>query len=110
MTSSNKVRSNITTIAGLLCASVPISIYGIWIYVCRIGETQLERATLFKEYFPSFLGGRWSTTYLSIMFCIMALALCLYSFKVQGFLWKTINIFVLVICSFLLLLNLFSMM
>lgn len=68
---SKKTQLKTATIIGFICLSIPLSVYALWISVFDLGTTQAERVALFKDYFPEFLHGRWDTTYLSIVFCIL---------------------------------------
>lgn len=98
------------SLVSLACLSIPVSIYALWIYVIDLGSTQAENVTIFKSYFPGFLQGRWSTTLLSIVFCIASIILSNISLKLSQILWRILNYTVLTISSLLLLLNAFSMM
>lgn len=106
----NQTQLKILTLVSLICLLIPFSIYALWIYVFDLGTTQAERVAIFKDYFPDFLNGRWSMTFLSITFAIIAIIFSSISLKLSGKLWKVINIIILVLSSLLLLLNLFSMM
>ena len=110
MKSLNQTQLKILTLVSLICMLIPFSIFALWIYVFDLGTTQVERVAIFKDYFPDFLNGRWSTTFLGIAFCIIAIIFSSISLKLSGKLWKGLNIIILVISSLLLLLNLFSMM
>jgi hypothetical protein len=110
MKSVNKTQYKILTLVSLICLLIPFSIYGLWIYVFDLGTTQVERVAVFKDYFPNFLNGRWSTTLLSIAFGISAIILSSISLKLSIKIWKSLNILILLLSSLLLLLNLFSMM
>ena len=100
----------ILTFIGLFCIVIPISILGLWIHAFNSGDNQADRVSIFNAYFPEFMHGRYSTTLLSIAFCISAVILSIICLKSSKKLWKIINIAILVISSLLLLLNLFSMM
>lgn len=110
MKSVNKIKWRVLTSASLICLLIPFSIYSLWLYVIDLGTTQAERVAIFKDYFPDFLGGRWSTTILSIAFGILAVILSSISLKHSKKNWKSLNILILLFSSMLLLLNLFSMM
>ena len=97
------------TLASLLCLLIPVSIYGLWLYVFDLGTNQAERVIIFKDYFPDFLDGRWSTTLLSISFCILAIILSIVSLKLSSKIWNLLNIIILIISTLLLLLNIFSL-
>lgn len=110
MKSSNQTQLKIFTLLGLICFLIPLSIYSLWIYVFDLGRTQAERASIFKDYFPDVLNGRWSTTLLSIAFCSVAIIFGGMSMKLSGKPWKILNSIILILSGLLLLLNLFSMM
>ncbi len=110
MKSLNKIPFKISTLLSLICLLIPFSIYVLWIYVFGLGTTQAERVAIFKDYFPDFLNGRWSTTILSIIFCIIAIIFSSNNLKLSKKFWKILNVIILTISSLLLFLNLFSMM
>lgn len=95
---------------GLLSLSVPLSIFGLWIYVSGSEDTQLESVARFNTYFPDFLQGRYSTAYLSVGFCVLAIFLSISSLGLSGKLWKVLNMTTLIFSILLLMLNLFQMM
>ena len=100
----------ILTFIGLLCLSIPISILGIWIYVFNLADNQPDRLAILYSYFPDFLHGQYTTSFLSVAFCISAIILSSISVKLSGILWKSLNIIILIIGCLLLLLNLFQLM
>lgn len=107
---SNQTSLKIVSLISLICLLIPLIIYGLWIYAFNLGTTQAERVTIFKDYFPDFLNGRWDTTFISIAFCVVAILLSTTNLKKIKNYWRTLNIFIIIISSLLLLLNLFSMM
>jgi hypothetical protein len=104
------VNLKILSLVGMLCLSVPFSIFGLWNYSWNLGTTQDERVSIFKSYFPGFLQGQYDSALLSIVFCILAGVLSIICLKLLEKPWRILNIFNLALCSLLLLLNLFSMM
>jgi len=98
------------TILALIATSVPVTIYALWIKAANLGNTQAERVAIFYTYLPEFLHGRWNATYLSIVFCILAIILSGKSMKIPCRWWKALNILILTVTGALLFLNLFSMM
>lgn len=112
-TTNTKFKSTqlkVLTLVSLICLLIPLSIYGLWIYVFDLGTTQIERVAIFKAYFPDFLNGRWDTTYLGIAFCVLAIIFSSISLKLSGKFWKSLNMLIIILSSLLLLLNLFSTM
>lgn len=106
----NQTKWKILTLISLICLIIPFSIYSLWIYVYNLGSTHAERVSVFKDYFPDFLDGRWSTTKISIIFSISAVILSSINLKHLKGIWNLINIVILILSSLLLILNLFSMM
>ena len=102
--------SKILTFIGLFCLLIPFSIVGLWVHAFNLGDNQTDRVNTFNTYFPDFLHGIYSTTLLSIAFCVAAIILSIICLKVSEKLWKILNIAILVISISLILLNLFSMM
>jgi len=96
------------TFLSLICWFIPFSIYSLWIYAFSLGTTQTDRVSIFKDYFPDFLNGRWSLTLLSIAFCILAIILSALSKKVLSKSWKLLNSIILILSILLLALNVFS--
>lgn len=95
---------------GLLSLFVPLSIFGLWIYVSGSEDSQLESVARFNSYFPDFLQGRYNIAYLSLGFCVLAILLSISSLGFSGKLWKALNITTLIFSIILLMLNLFQMM
>ena len=110
MKNSNQTSLKIATLVSLICLLIPLIIYGLWIYAFNFGTTQVERVTIFKDYFPDFLNGRWDMTFLGIAFCVLAIILSSICLKMSGKIWKVLNGIILIFSSLILLLNLFSMM
>jgi hypothetical protein len=99
----------ILTFAGLLCLSIPVLIEGLWIHAFNLGDSQDNSIAIFNSYLPDFLHGRYAASYLSIVFCILAIFISIINLKSSGKIWKT-NMIILVSSSLLLFLNLFQMM
>jgi len=100
----------ILTFIGLFCLSIPLIIIGLWVHAFNLGDNQNNRVEIFNTYFPDFLHGIYSTTLLSIAFCVAAIILSIICLKVSEKMWKILNIAILVISISLFLFNIFSMM
>lgn len=115
---SNKIRNNILSqkvlkilsLTGILFLSVPLIIFILWIHSSNLATTQAESVSIFNSYFPEFLQGRFDTTYISLAFCILSIILAIICLRIPGKIWLILNVFVLTLCSLLLMLNLWSMM
>jgi len=99
----------ILTFMGLLCLFIPLSIMGLWIHAFNLGDSQANSVAIFNSYFPEFLHGRYATSYLCIVFCLLAIIISSINLKSSGKIWK-VNMIILVFSSLLLFLNLFQMM
>jgi len=110
MKSLNHTRLKVLTLVSLICLLIPSSILGLWIYVSDLPVAHAERVAVFKKYFPDFLGGRWGTTLLSMIFCLSAIVFSIMSLKLSDKLWKVLNTVIVIISSSLLFLNLWGMM
>lgn len=110
MINIKQAKWNILTLISLICLMIPFSIYTLWIYVFNLGTSQAERVADFKNYFPDFLDGRWSSTIVSIIFCISAVILSSINLKHLKRTWYLMNILIILLSNMLLFLNLFSMM
>ncbi len=100
----------ILSFAGIVFLFVPLSINILWIYSSNLGTTHEESVTIFKRFFPKFLQGGFVITYLSLAFCIIGVVFAIICLKLRGKLWITMNILVLVVCSLMLLSNLWSLL
>ena len=55
----NKINQlRLGTFLSFICLAIPLSIYGLWIYIFNFETIQTERVTRFKSYFPDFLDRR----------------------------------------------------
>jgi len=83
------------TFLGVLFISIPILIQGLWIYVFNLADNQSDRVAILHGYYPEFLHDRYDTTYLALVFCLLAIILSSISLKLSGALWKTTNAIIL---------------
>ena len=100
----------ISSIAGLVAVSVPVIILGLWIYASSHGTSHQESQAIYKSYFPTFLHQRFYPTYLSMLFGFFTYLLVFQGLKLSSIFWKVLNIMVLIICSLLMMFNLWTMM
>jgi len=107
---SNQFLFKIATFIGLICMLIPLSIYGLWINAFNMGTSQVERVSVFNGYLPDYLQGSGDVTYLSMIFCVLAIILSSICLKILGKPLRVLNIIILIFASLLLLLNLFSIM
>jgi len=99
-----------TTIAGLLCLLVPVSIFGLWVFVTNKGLPQTESLALFHQYLPEMLRTRFGTAYLSLLCCALAIFFSFMGLKMPEKGWQVMNVVVMIGSVLLFGLNLFTMM
>jgi len=103
-------RLRVLSILGLICLSIPLTMFGLWQYAYNQADNQLERVAVFKGFFPSFLHERYDIANISLVSCLLAIILSSVSLKLKDTQWKTMNLVCLILASALFLLNLFQMM
>lgn len=106
----SRIQLMILSFMGLIFSSIPVYIFGLWIYVSMQANTQALRVDIFHSYFPNFMQGQNTTSYISIIFGMVAVLLATPGLNLSGIFWKILNVFILTICSLLLMMNLFWLM
>ncbi|WP_299528888.1 hypothetical protein [uncultured Lutibacter sp.] len=97
------------TFLSVIFISIPILLQGLWIYAFSLADNQSEAVTIFHSYYPEYLHGPYTSTYISIAFCLLAIILSSISLKLSGKLWKTLNTVILIFGSLMFFLNLFQL-
>jgi hypothetical protein len=98
------------TFIGLSFLIIPLSIFGIWFYSASARDTQSERVKIFKGFFPEFLQGTNDISYLTIIFCFLAIITSILCLQYSKKSWWKINMITLVFSSLLTLISLFGLM
>lgn len=104
------MRLKLLTISGTIIFLVPLSQYILWIIAANQGGSQTESVSIFLSFFPDFIQNTNTITLYEIAFCCLAILATSFSRKIQGRWWNILNLFVLVMSSILLFLNIFSLM
>ena len=89
---------------------VPVIIYAVWLWAIEQGNDHNERVEIFQQSFPSFLQGRFTTTYLSIVLLAGSVYFSIEAVKYTKGIPKALSFFVLIVGGLLLFLNVFSLM
>jgi hypothetical protein len=105
----NLLKLKLLAYSGVVCMSIALLIQLIWIGAFNAAETHVERVGIFNNFFPEFLQGGYTLTYLSVVFCVIAIILSNMTMKISA-IWKTICLITLTISVLLLLLNLYQLM
>ena len=98
------------SILGLICATVPVFFFWLWLHAIELGDTHTESATIFQAFLPELLKGRWLTTYVSIAFGILAIIFVVPGLKTENKGWKLFSFLIFIVSGLLLLLNGFALM
>ncbi len=98
------------SLAGVLCGLIPIVIFALWIHANSMTDGYPDNVDLFHTYFPTWLQGRWSTTYLSLVCCVLCLTACGVGLQLKNRGWRLANRIFIIIAAILMCLNLWSMM
>ena len=89
---------------------IPILFWVLWIHCFNSQGNQADRVKMYHSYFPEFLNGRYTISFISLLLCILGIILSLSFFHRRTFLLKFTNILVLVAGILMMTLSLFSLM
>ena len=95
---------------GSIIFCIPLSFFMLWIYANIQTTGYPDNVNLFFSYFPGFLRGRFTTTLLSLIACIIAVILNAGSLYHPKPFWRVCSWIVLIGGILMGFLNLFSMM
>jgi hypothetical protein len=103
---------NRLSIAGLLLLFVPVSIYILWIMASSANPsaTQAENVAIYLSYFPLFLRSIAATSVLLVISSIGAIVLSVSGRKRANKFFSVISLIVIIAASFLLFLQIFSLL
>ena len=110
MNTLSKGRLKAFSLVGILFGLIPVVIFALWIYANSQTDGYPENVELFHSYFPVWLQGRWSTTYVSLICCVLCMTACGIGVALKGRGWRLINRTFVILAGLLLCLNLWSMM
>ncbi len=85
-----------TTLRGVACLLVPLSIFVLWWYVSAQGDAHVENVARFQGFFPGYLQGRLDTAFLGIAYTLPALLISSINLKKTDTFWNSINKIVLI--------------
>ena len=104
------ISGRMSLILSVLFITVPVIIYGIWLWAIEQSNDPYERFEIFEQSFPSFLRGRFTTTYVSIVLLVFSVYFAIEAVKNTKGIYKAVSIIALLVGGFLLFLNVFSLM
>lgn len=84
------------SVAGLVCMLIPLSIMSLYFYLSHQDYPREEMHTIYTSYFPAFLQGKYSTSYLGVLASIPGIVFSSMGLTLRGErLWKVLNAVVL---------------
>jgi uncharacterized membrane protein YhaH (DUF805 family) len=95
---------------GLIIFCIPLAFFLLWVHACNQTSGYPENVNFYNRYFPEFLTGRFTTTILSVVLCIIAISLNVRNLKDSNTSRRIVSWFVVIAGGLLSFLNLFSMM
>jgi hypothetical protein len=95
---------------GAIIFIIPILFFALWIHACNQTSGYPENVNLYQNYLPSLLRGRFTTTLMSIVLCVVAVFLNARNLNNSNRFPKTVSWLVIIAGGLLGFLNLFSMM
>jgi hypothetical protein len=104
------MKTKVLTLFSLLCLSVPVYLFIIWISIFDKADTQVERVEIYNSYLPNFMGNTTISTLLSILFSAAAAVLAVFSLKTSNRVLSAVNILLLIVAGLVFILNVWSML
>ena len=103
---------NRLSIIGLITFFLPVAIWIRWIYIFQSNDTlaQEEKVEMFLSFFPSFMRTTGSISMFVLITAAAAIVCSAIGRKKADETFKVLNVFVIVLSSIIVLLQLFSMM
>ncbi|MCY7356164.1 MAG: hypothetical protein LH609_01600 [Rudanella sp.] len=95
---------------GVIFFLIPVLFFALWIHACNQTSGYPENVELYQSYLPSVLKGRFTTTVLSLVLCVLAIGLNMGSLNSSNKFLKTVSWFTVIAGGLLGFLNLFSIM
>lgn len=97
-------------LVGLVLFMIPLGLFLLWNHAFNETKGYPDNVNLYNSYFPGFLRGRFTTTILSFVLCVVAVILNSRNLNNPNRWLRAISWLVVAGGSLLGLLNLFSMM
>lgn len=101
-------RLKIYSVIGWIFFLFPLVVMILWIISVYSGSTEIERAVIFKNYFPEFMTQNKIIPITSTVFSLISVIFCTMGLKVEAKGMTIINIFVIIIALLVFVLNIFS--
>lgn len=95
---------------GAIIFIVPVLFFVLWIHACNQTSGYPENINLYQRYLPSLLRGRFTTTILSVILCVIAVSLNVRNLNHANRFFRTVSWLVVIAGGLLGFMNLFSLM
>ena len=106
----NILTRKILLISGTVFYIIPLFLILLWIYAFNVTKGYPENEQLYRSFLPPMLQGRYSATFLSIIFILIANVINIINLKNLNRSWKIIFRIMIITGFILFILNVFSIM
>lgn len=113
ITMNNKVsifKLKLLTGVSFILVLIPILLWVLWNYCFTSQSNQADRVKMYHSYFPDFLDGRYTISFISLLLSFLGIILSLLYFNRRTSLLKFTNVIVLIAGILMTMLSLFSLM
>jgi hypothetical protein len=98
------------TLIGFMFILFPLLIWGLWIYSYNAQANQADRQKMYLEYFPEFLRGRYTISFISILLCVLAIFFCSIAWTHKSSMFKFLSVIIMIVGGLTFLLTLFTLL
>ncbi len=98
------------SIVGALCLIIPIYFLCLWLHASNVAGNYPKNVELYNSYLPEALRGRCTTSFIGLVFSVLAIVLNGFQFSRKNRSFKLFSLFVIIIAAILAFMNLWSMM
>lgn len=107
---SNKQVFNILTGVAFVSILIPILFWALWIYCCNEQTDHMERVKMYNSYFPEFMTGRYTISFISLLLSLLGLILSITAHSKANSSLKPLNLSLIIVGGIMMMLTLFSLM
>ncbi len=89
---------------------IPILLFALWNYCFNAHSNHEDRVRMYEGYFPEFLNGRYTLSFISLLLCSLGLVFSAMYWNNKHRVMKAFNIVFFIAGGLMMLLYLFSLM
>lgn len=110
MSNYNSLKLKLLTGMSFISILIPVFLWVLWDHCFKSQDNQADRVKMYHSYFPEFLHGRYTISFISLVFSILGVILASVYFQRRTSYLKVINIIVFAVAILMTMLSLFSLM